>query len=149
MGIIIKKNMCLTTTKNCFRYARKDIECYKVIIEGQYNFMTPYTKSIIPFSVINGLAPFTAKGRAYTVTENGMRNISIGYIHTYETLECALDECRTWMYSTCSDDQLTIFRCTIPKGTRYAKGYFKKYEGYASKQIIFHEKIEYNKNLIV
>jgi hypothetical protein len=136
--------MCLTATKNCFRYAKKDIECYKVIIESTYHFITPYTKTIIPFRVINGLEPFTAKGRTFAITENGMKNISIGYIHTYETLGSALSECRTW-----GDEPVTIFRCTIPKGTRYAKGYCKKHEGYASKQIIFNEKIEYNKNLIL
>jgi len=143
--------MCLNTTKNCFRYAKKDIECYKVMIDGPYHLKTPYVKDIVPFEVINGAKPFVAKGRAFTLTDKDKNTKTIfnGYIHTYTTMDGALAECRSWNTERFEiPEPLIIFKCIIPKGTRYAKGSYKTRDAYASKQVVFKERMSTKKIII-
>ena len=137
--------MCLNTTKNCFRYAKNDIECYKVLVEGSYHYETPFAREIVRSLHLNGKEPFAAKGRAYTRLFNNSRSIDIGYIHTFTNLENAIKDCYCW-YGIYLPNDIHIFKCVIPKGTRYAIGQFKEWkDAYASKQIIFKEEVEYER----
>lgn len=127
--------MCLTTTKYCFRYAKQDIVCYKVLFySSNYDvYRTPYKMAAIPNNVLSGEQTFKAEGRGITrCLGNNEKEIYGGYIHVFKTLEDAKYFCDN------SDD---IFECIIPQGTRYAKGTFDCRNAYAAKEIRFVKKV--------
>lgn len=163
--------MCLTTKKaNCFRYAKKDIICYKIMYvlnmddyslsneiknsiitksgtyiefdesdltktdDGKRLFLTPYREVLINGDIINGKIPMRAEGKCHTFFVGNERCIDSGYIHTFSYYP------HSWLENLDDKEVYRVFKCIIPKGTRYAAGVFngRGYFGsYASKQIKF------------
>ena len=129
--------MCLTVrNNNCFRYASEDIVCYKVLrlVKEINRYVTPYRLIGIPDEVLDGKAPFKALGKCRTRYAYDECTINGGYIHTFANYP------KEWV-----DNHrigYVVFRCVIPKGTRYAKGYFCGVDAYASKEIMFIEEMK-------
>lgn len=140
--------MCLTAKRNCFRYAKEDIECYKVVkkvkcgsvykkIHGvDFVYETPYLNVIISEDIISGKEPMLAHGKCETTRSDGECCIRSGYIHTFS------DYPNAWCFNRQHREEYHVFKCIIPKGTRYAKGYFGGVGAYASKKIIFIEEMK-------
>lgn len=138
--------MCLTVNNinNCFRYASEDIVCYKVlhlltdeeryIINETNRYVTPYKFIGIPDEVLDGKSPFKALGKCHTIYKDNECFINGGYIHTFAEYP------KEWIDN--HKIGYVVFRCVIPKGTRYAKGYFCGVDAYASKEIMFIEEIK-------
>lgn len=140
--------MCLTAKNNhCFRVATKDIVCYKVV-RGEHlrdtnnpnkhtsnlRYFTPYTMTLLPDEVINGTVPFEAKGTCQTFRYKDECLIEKGYIHTFAEYP------KNWAAKhSCGWFEVFVFKCIIPKGTRYVKGTFEGTTAYASKKIVFVE----------
>lgn len=133
--------MCLTAyKKNCFKYAKEDIVCYKVLYKysldyGIVHYVTPYMKYNIDESIIKGEEPYKAIGRGVTRWAKGMRDVIGGYIHVYSTKLAAV-------IASNGSKTLKVYECIIPKGTRYAEGFFGPNTCYAAKQIIFKNEVK-------
>ena len=133
--------MCLRVQKNQrFKYATKDIVCYKALLSCRESIITPYVGIKINEDTLKGKVPFCAIGKGETRNRYLYKSVKSGYIHTFS--------------ENIGDDFLKFgnkaFKCIIPKGTRYIQGKFlgqddKYYEGYASKKIVFVEKITIGK----
>ena len=144
--------MCLVAkNNNCFRIARKDIVCYKVIAiytaKGNYakaigndkKYLTPYRKVEIPWEIIIGAEPMKAFGKCTTIRSGTECIIDSGYIHTFAEYP------KQWLVNINDSHPYHVFKCIIPKGTRYVKGTFygsTLSESYASKQIVFIEEVK-------
>ena len=141
--------MCLLIKDKKALIAEKDIVCYKKMEEfkhanGKSDYATPYMYIPVDSDIINGEKPFKAKCVGYGGAhrrEKGMNHkypeynyrIESGYIHTYQDFNAAYDG----LYGT---DR--IFKCIIPKGTKYYAGIFDGgAPSYASKEIVFKELI--------
>ena len=116
--------MCLTSTRRFAKRAKENIVCYKILLkDDEDNYFAPYRDNIVDIN-----KPYKAKGISLSLlnwNEKGK-----GYIHT---LSCIPD--KSWLSEW---DNPVVFRCIIPKGTKYHKG---NYNDYCSKKIIFKEKI--------
>lgn len=116
--------MCLTTKQSNWLIADKDIECYKMLEKchdylcGTY-YRTPYRERIVRDEIINGKQDFVAKGvphfsPMYMVCGHDYYRIEEGAIHAYQELSKARSEAAgLWCM---------VFKCVIPKGTKYAVG---------------------------
>lgn len=118
--------MCLTSKWRFPKIAKEDIVCYKVLevnIDNRY-FVTPYRKNIVDIN-----KPYEAKEanslsifHPYTKTK--------GYIHTFAFIPTLQNLKERF-------DNPVVFKCIIPKGTKYHRGNF----AYCSKKIIFKERL--------
>lgn len=144
--------MCLIAKNNhCFRIAHKDIVCYKIMAVYTYNenyakvigcdkkYLTPYREVEIPWEVISGAEPMKSVGKCKTVRSGTECMIDSGYIHTFAEYP------KQWLINIGDSHPYHVFKCIIPKGTRYVKGTFCGggfFESYASKQIVFIEEVK-------
>ena len=144
--------MCLVAKNNhCFRVATKDIVCYKVISVHTYNeeharatgidkwYLTPYRQFEIPCEVVNGSKPMKAIGKCHIKRIDDEFIVDSGYIHTFAEYP------KQWLVNIDGSHPYHVFKCIIPKGTRYVKGTFCGggfFESYASKQIVFIEEVK-------
>lgn len=125
--------MCLHTKQKWWRWATKDIKCYKVmkrsVSGGGTVYYTPYQDTEVHKSVIEGKCYFRATGvsefrtirdfyyfdgNRFVLAEYGYE-IDDGAIHAFQ------EEKKGWgiiRYGTGN----VLFECIIPKGTRYAIG---------------------------
>jgi hypothetical protein len=117
--------MCLTTVQTRWLRAKEDIVCYKLLdrdrfynpiyaayVKGITEYRTPFRGIPIKDKVIEGKKCFRAKGCAAF----GSGVITEGAIHA-----CATEE-KAWDYYKYGSMGNSIFKCIIPKGTRYAVG---------------------------
>lgn len=110
--------MCLVTKQSNWLIAEKDIKCYKMLdtnIGG--DFVTPYERTWVDDSIIRGERLFTAEKTSHYETffpsYDGTCVIDDGAIHCY----------RNWLHGfTNAFGSFHLFKCIIPKGTRYAIG---------------------------
>lgn len=133
--------MCLYKDKKYHPFnkpliAKEDIVCYKILRINYITnmFITLYTYSIVPTECLKNKVPFKAeilnKFRFICRHVLGFSNIvTDGFIHTYSL---SIPN-RNLVYSEC------VFKCIIPKGTKYFIGENKDY---ASEQIIFVEQLK-------
>lgn len=128
--------MCIKTKENKLKVAESDIFCYKYLEIGyrSSNFRTPFQRMYVPSSIISGEKPLKAKGRCKRIKEWDNYRWNEGLIHTFENLEDAV-QC-TMQFSFFEN---AIFKCIIPKGTKYVEGTFNRANAYASKEIVFQE----------
>lgn len=130
--------MCLTSKSNKLEVAEKDIVCYKCMAfdELEELFRTPYQYVSIEKEIISGKKPFCAKGGLKKFKDkDGNICFEGGLIHTFKSLKDAKELCDFWREGV-------IFKCIIPKGTKYVLGQFESFindycTSYASKKIIF------------
>lgn len=140
--------MCLVANYKEIKEAETEIECYKVV---KYTFYKGYeTPSIglnIKYPIIKGEMPLVAVGDE-EIKDNESEHyteVNRGFIHVFKTKTSAALYAE--ILNTFNDGEYKLFRCTIPKGTKYYDGYFSYYCGhmssYATKQIVFCEEIDW------
>ena len=120
--------MCLIAKEN-YKTAKEDIVCYKILHKNYYgDLYSPFTLFGYKIDEVT-----TAKGRSDIIRyENGSKEISRGYLHTFKTRKAAEHYC-------CVSQ--SVYKCIIPKGTTYWEGTFQGYSGFASKKLIVKENI--------
>lgn len=127
--------MCLIKDKVFHRHNRpliadRDIPCYKKLQQvGKNTYITPITDTQVPIECIQDKVPFEAQILSkFKFIWNHIlgfgRFVEDGFIHSFQ------EDDGYRLYE--------VFKCIIPKGTKYFIGY----EGeYASERIIFLEKL--------
>ena len=125
--------MCLLVNTE-YKIAKEDIICYKVLYKSHYDqsLHSPY------FAFKWELNKLTkAKGKPYIRTIEGQKKKKImkGYFHTFKTIKSAKNLKRRLYYGQ------FIYKCIIPKGTKYWEGTFNDCKGFASKNLIIKEEI--------
>ena len=131
--------MCLITTKNIPEIAQKDIVCYKFYI--LHKVYPPYEDAVLlspyqdsPAPTINKVTN-TLLDRAYLSNYRATYIISRGF-HSFKYLDDLINELDFWQ-----SFDIKIFRCIIPKGTKYYEGKFGDFPSYCSQSIILKETI--------
>lgn len=132
--------------KSNYLTAENDIVCYKALeclnVNGEEHYFTPYENVRVDDEVLEGKKEFNA-----TLTEDefifGIKNnnrlcaseyeINNGVIHTMETMYPLITN---FSFMNCD-----IFKCVIPKGTKYMKGEFNGEPAYGSRSIRIVKKI--------
>ena len=122
--------MCLITTKNIPEIAQEDIVCYKIYILIGDELLSPYQGS--PAPTINKVTN-TLLDRAYLSNYRAAYMISKGF-HSFKYLDDLIKELDFWL-----SFDIEIFRCIIPKGTKYYEGKFNNSPSYCSESIILKE----------
>lgn len=117
--------MCLTTKQSNWLIAEQDIECYKMLEKwydtwGNPYYRTPYREWLVRGDIINGKEDFVANGvphfsPMYIGSGHYYYQIEEGAIHAYQELSKARSEAGLWCM---------VFKCVIPKGTKYAVGLY-------------------------
>ena len=125
--------MCLITTKNIPEIAQEDIVCYKIYILIEDELLSPYQGS--PAPAINKVTN-TLLDRAYLSNYRGAYMISKGF-HSFKYLDDLIKELDFWQ-----SYDIKIFKCIIPKGTKYYEGKFNNSPSYCSESIKLIELIE-------
>lgn len=127
-----------------FKIADKDIVCYKIVynnLSKSYpKFWTPIQGCDIPMECIQGTIPFEAQGDEditihHCEWEGTLHRFELngGFIHTYMDTYDVSDDIR--------DIKHELWKCVIPKGTKYTTGIYGHVPSYASKSIKFIEKV--------
>ena len=130
--------MCLITTKNIPEIAQEDIVCYKIyILIAEDELLSPYQGS--PAPAINKVTN-TLLDRAYLSNYRAAYMVSRGF-HSLKYVGDLIKELDFWLYS-----DIKIFKCIIPKGTKYYEGKFSDFPSYCSESIILKEIINYETN---
>ena len=139
--------MCLVVRYNGRFQATEDIPCYKVLIcttnrKGEKEWSTPYKQTPITEAQLCGLTPFYSDDIFDShIFISKDREVNGGAIHTFRNERDALREAKGgWL--TQDGKETHVFRCIIPKGVIYVKGWYDNDEAFASKQIIFKEEIK-------
>ena len=138
--------MCLHSIKGKPSIAKRDIVCYKVLLQHQCNtnpsnmfIVTPFKRCEITDTQLNGSSPIKANFNPKTseIYQNNSRllyswDVGEGYIHTYRSKRAAKNAIFMYGLDTdlfnsdwCKQDWVTygvIYECIIPKGTKYYKG---------------------------
>lgn len=138
--------MCLFSKTKCPHIAEEDIVCYKTlstdIINGKKVFITPYQRTHIHSRILSGELPFKAGGRKQrlSVSRYGSFNdkgvvLESGYIHCWTNEYVAIGMSIGY----------ALYKCIIPKGTKYYRGWFNgwyNYDSICAEQIKFVERIK-------
>ena len=125
--------MCLLVNTE-YKIAKEDIICYKVLYKSNYSGKL-YSPYVTFWWELNKLTK--ADGKPYIhIIEGQKKKIMRGYFHTFKTIKGAksLKEC----LCCCG---VFIYKCVIPKGTKYWEGTFNGCKGFASKNLIIKEEI--------
>ena len=131
--------MCTYSKNDTLKVAEEDIICYKWMafyygdvvynektdsFEPIKSFFTPFLYKKVDEDILSGKKPFLAEGeievrqRSYY---NGYINVyGCGLIHTFKSLESFIKE---YGLSLSHRDNVAIFKCKIPKGTKYVEGF--------------------------
>ena len=138
--------MCLATKTDTPSIAQKDIVCYKFYIlhkvyplyEGAV-LLSPYQDS--PAPTINKVTNTLLGGAEYAeVFLNGitisMYLVNLGF-HSFKYFNDLVKEIHFHSAST-----IKIFKCIIPKGSKYYEGVYCEYPSYCSESIILKEIID-------
>lgn len=138
--------MCLFSKTKYPLIAEEDIVCYKTLdtdfINGKKVFITPFQHRPIHSRILSGELPFKAGGKKQRLSVNRYGNfddkgtvIESGYIH------CWANE----FISFGMNLDGALYKCIIPKGTKYYRGWFNgwyNYDSVCAEQIKFVERIK-------
>ena len=119
--------MCLISNSDHPYVADRDLTCYKVYIFINDRYKSPYKKADIPN--IGELATTSLEKPGSHIIEKGF--------HSFISLIDAVDEAS--LITTVYDYVTCIFKCTIPKDTKYYEGRFNSIPSYCSESIIIEE----------
>lgn len=145
--------MCLYITKDAkLKHAVKDIVCYKVVKRyttflGKQILFTPYTQSPLTDAQLSGKEDFCSFDKD-EIEESKIGpgyEVSKGFIHTCINLESARWLSRLLSLGLIYGEDIVVYKCIIPKGTRYYEGKWAlspQRESYASKRIRFVEELK-------
>ena len=151
------KGRCFITPKPMI--AEKDIICYKVLRVS--NHCPEYQKITTPYCTY----PITIKKKHcideeespivefdYSRGDSEFWQVGSGMFHSFAKFDDAMEEADSWSNDFLIDEQrmtFLVFYAIIPKGAKYYKGTFelssygKKYEAYASNELIICENAGY------
>lgn len=116
--------MCLFTRDKTSSIAECDIECYKVYkFTIRRKYISPYQGAKMPTI---GEVAITELDESGIIVEKGF--------HSFASLNSAKAFKGDRRY-------LTIFKCVIPKGAKYYKGFFVNDVSYCSDMIIIKEEV--------
>ena len=139
--------MCLVITKfNKLKVAKEDIKCYKILFKSSLLpdlLMAPYQN----FNYKLGETYFTNMSVTYNCDTFGLsffryiiynlfdiflnvKGVNQGF-HSFVNLKNAINE----RNADVDYKRLVVCECIIPKGTKYYKGKYLHYDGYASDSI--------------
>lgn len=128
--------MCLRIKERKQQTATHPITVYKIVIQIDNDYYTPYTYTPILPETLQGLVLFEAKGKAHVIKDAFSFMVSKGTIHTHANASEAFYVAD--FLNRKSSEHHIVYECEIPKGTKYYTG---KGEGgfheYATKQIRF------------
>ena len=137
--------MCLKTRNFKCNIADEDILCFKVLEFSQAcGYMTPCIHSYVAQDILNGIKNMVALGEEEYNSHSTFMEINGGFIHTFKCVEDAIVFCD--YNDLFSNGAFHIFKCIIPKGTRYYDGTCFCYgvmDSYASKEIKYLEKLDF------
>ena len=132
--------MCLITTKDIPEIAQEDIVCYKLYKLRDNKLLSPYREVVAPS--INEVTN-TVLDRACVFNYKGNRvnySVSRGF-HSYKNISNLKEELHFWTRFL-AHSNVRIFKCIIPKGTKYYEGKFGDFPSYCSESIILKETID-------
>lgn len=139
--------MCLKTSQTFPEYAKEDIVCYKIIHKEMYGeeikWVSPYHGDYVWFrgEINNELIQRMTHKASFSWYDrindnkldlNGNREINAGFFHVFELLEDAIK----MKLNISRKNEYKIFKCIIPKGTKYYKGYFSMVNPYTGYGIV-------------
>ena len=119
--------MCLISNFDYPSVEERDLTCYKVYILINNQYKSPYQKADMP--KIGELATTSLEKPGSYLIEKGF--------HSFISLIDAVDEAN--LLTTAYHYETYIFKCTIPKDTKYYKGRFNCTPSYCSESIIVEE----------
>ena len=134
--------MCLITTKNIPEIAQEDIVCYKFYVLHKVKddinlpsydkdgYLSPYQG--MPAPTINKVTN-TLLDRAYLSKYTAVYMVGRGF-HSFKYLDDLIEELDFWL-----SFDIKIFKCIIPKGTKYYEGRYTVDSSYCSESIILKE----------
>lgn len=113
--------MCLIKfgVKNYLEEAKKDIICYKFLIEKNGAYMSPYQDEDYTYW-INHPEEFFVDKKEAKIIANSDKNVMMvedGFVHFYTTLNRAFPS-ELITYCKC----VHLFKCLIPKGNEFIFG---------------------------
>ena len=132
--------MCLITTKDIPEIAQEDIVCYKLYKLRDNKLLSPYREVVAPNinevtnTVLDRACVFSYKGNHVNYS------VSRGF-HSYKNISNSKEELRFWIHFLAYSN-VRIFKCIIPKGTKYYEGKFGDLPSYCSESIILKEIID-------
>lgn len=132
--------MCLITTKDIPEIAQEDIVCYKLYKLRDNKLLSPYREVVAPNinevtnTVLDRACVFNYKGNHVNYS------VSRGF-HSYKNISNSKEELRFWIHFLAYSN-VRIFKCIIPKGTKYYEGKFGDFPSYCSESIILKETID-------
>ena len=119
--------MCLISNFDYPSVEERDLTCYKVYMLINDQYKSPYQKADMP--KIGELATTSLEKPGSYLIEKGF--------HSFISLIDAVDEAN--LLTTAYGYMTYIFKCTIPKDTKYYKGRFNCTPSYCSESIIIEE----------
>ena len=137
--------MCLITTKDIPEIAQEDIVCYKFYVLHKVKddinlpsydkdgYLSPYQG--MPAPIINEVTN-TLLDRAYLSKYTAVYMVGRGF-HSFKYLDDLIEELDFWL-----SFDIKIFKCIIPKGTKYYEGKYGDFHSYCSESIILKEAID-------
>ncbi len=131
--------MCLYTYSE-EKIAEHDIPVIKVLEKRELGYFTPCTGMFVPENIINGKILMNATGKEEVLESlsTPATLVGKGFIHTYG--EDSINSTDIVLLGSLNDYHVmgikyTLFKCVIPKGTRY--WYSGRDDQYASKSLRF------------
>lgn len=126
--------MCLIVRKDATALiAEEDIICYKILEKkDEDEYITPYRYVAVDM----GSKILEAEGEVNIESCKKVGRIEGGVIHTFAFLE---EACCEVLASECTVNIWKVFKCIIPKGTKYYEGKFGPTLSYGSTCIKFIE----------
>lgn len=116
--------MCLTIKKGQrFLIVKTDIVCYKVLMERESELSTFFRHEIIKLKNTY----YSKLSRHYFRYTDPIIEEALHSFVDYNSVK--LFKVNQW---TNPLQRVKIAKCIVPKGSKYIKGFFQKYEGYAS-----------------
>ena len=121
------KIMCLISNSDRPYVADRDLTCYKVYILINNRHKSPYQRADMP--KIGELTTTSLQKPGSFIIEKGF--------HSFVSFIDAVNEVR--LITTIYSYETYIFKCVIPKGTKYYEGSFNCIPSYCSESIIIEE----------
>ena len=125
-------------TKEC-KTAAEDIVCYKFYVIKDNKILSPYM--LIKAPEIGIVATTELDNPVKSIIWNGIKVVHKGF-HSYKNLDNVREVIRSLSNSIDADITYEIFKCVIPKGTRYYEGIHNTCKSYCSESIVLKESVE-------
>ena len=132
--------MCLITTKDIPEIAQEDIVCYKLYKLRDNKLLSPYREVVAP-NINEVTNTVLGKARFPYYLDNSVKYLVNKGFHSFKYIDDLIKELHFWQ-----SYDIKIFKCIIPKGTKYYEGKFVGESSYCSESIILKEIINYETN---